>query len=339
MDPAVILAIMIAAFVILVIIFLRLDKKPLEAAAEEAASKHAQEARKPDSSTVNPKPKLGHPNPAQSAGKGFTQKPLVNIAPPTVVTTSDSKKAVARAAQNNQSDTAPMKKASPMSSLPSWLLSKWEDVDAGRLEQPDWYYDPATDRQFEKLDSFGVKPTKLSLSKGQMSDVIGLFIKAGSDTFGMEVLKFFKVKTSNLSETYVRFKAQQLLNDPAKKAEWEARPPKPQDLEFFRFFRLDVPKGKSKKEVISIVSGHLTDWLSSDDERAGVWRSYDSILDTFADKDERDMYCIKKPSVKLIRDSVHELMAEGCKIEDLDGDPELVVGRLLQKKPDLLDVS
>src|SRR5687767_12600157 len=98
-----------------------------------------------------------------------------------------------------------------------WLSSRWSEakrqLEAGDLKSfPSWYFDEVTERQAELLASKGINLPDGPVSKGQASDLIGLFFPV--DEEDKAVLKFFKVPTKGLNQTTARAEAVKLLADP-----------------------------------------------------------------------------------------------------------------------------
>ena len=61
-----------------------------------------------------------------------------------------------------------------------WLKERWDRVqhekDSGVLRTvSQWYFDEATERQLSRLKRIGLKLNTEQITKGQASDIIGLF--------------------------------------------------------------------------------------------------------------------------------------------------------------------
>jgi hypothetical protein len=111
-----------------------------------------------------------------------------------------------------------------------WLSSRWSEakrqLESGDLKSfPSWYFHEVTERQSGFLTDKGINLSGGQLSKGQASDVIGLFFPMDDDD--KEFLKFFDVPTKGLNQTTARAEVAKLQADPEKAAAWKRRPVEP----------------------------------------------------------------------------------------------------------------
>lgn len=166
-----------------------------------------------------------------------------------------------------------------------WLSSRWaeanRELEAGDLKSfPSWFFDEVTERQTSLLTSKGISLTGGQLSKGQASDLIGLFFPIDEDD--KEVLKFFKVPTKGLNQTTARAEVGKLQADPETATAWSRRPAEPKQKEFYRFFGLKVPGGLTHADAEDFMGKHQQTLASQQHDE---WDSYKAILDELSDKD------------------------------------------------------
>jgi hypothetical protein len=89
----------------------------------------------------------------------------------------------------------------------AWLSSRWAEAnrhndDGDTKTFPSWFFDAATERQLNLLKEKDLSLSGGQLSRGQASDVIGLFFPV--EEADKEVLRFFKVPTKGLNQTTAR---------------------------------------------------------------------------------------------------------------------------------------
>ena len=198
----------------------------------------------------------------------------------------------------------------------SWLTERWTQALAKRTanEQqvvPDWFFDPVTERQVEYLRRLSVDLRGHALTKGQASDVIGLFhpIDDGDE----DVLKFFKLSMADMNQTKGREAAAQLLNDPIRNQAWHARPATPIQREYYRFMSLPHPKELTYEQAETTMRK-----LNQDQEkRIEEWDAFESGWLDLSDADTRAEYDIKKPSLAKYRNAWDELRPESIVSENL----------------------
>lgn len=239
-----------------------------------------------------------------------------------------------------------LKKPSPLSEAEAsvalfnahkaWLSSRWSEAnkhnDAGDNTKtfPSWFFDEATERQINLLTEKGISLSGGELSKGQASDVIGLFFPA--EECDKEMLKFFKVPIKGLNQTTARAEVAKLQADPEKAAAWDQRPADSVQKEFYRFFGIKVPSRLTYLAATEYISKHQQ---TLDSPQLDDWDSYESILDELMDKDTRDSYDIKKPSVTTIRAAIKALRQSGIPMSDLENDLEIVTQKLIELQSEL----
>lgn len=217
----------------------------------------------------------------------------------------------------------------------AWLSSRWSEakrqLEAGDLKSfPSWYFDEVTERQARLLASKGINLPDGPVSKGQASDLIGLFFPVEEED--KAVLKFFKVSTKGLNQTTARAEVATLQADPENAAAWNQRPADPVQKEFYRFFGVKVPGGLTYSAADEYIAKYQE---TLDTHQLDDWDSYESILDELMDKDTRDSYDIKKPSVAAIRAAIEALRQSGMSLSDLEDDLEIVTQKLIELQPEL----
>lgn len=97
-----------------------------------------------------------------------------------------------------------------------WLLSRWEEAhnqfDSGKLETfPEWFFTEASDSQLRFLAKNGLDQIVGPLTRGQASDVIGLFLPVGRRD--AEFLESHMIPVEGLNQTTARAKVQALHFD------------------------------------------------------------------------------------------------------------------------------
>lgn len=217
----------------------------------------------------------------------------------------------------------------------AWLATRWAEAnrlrDAGDLKTfSSWYFDEATERQLNKLTEKGLSLSGGQVSKGQASDVLGIFFPV--EDADEEVLKFFKVPAKGLNQTTARAEVSKLRSDPEKAAAWAQRPAGPMQKEFYRFFGLKVPTGLTSAAADEFIGTHQK---ALESQQLDDWGSYQSIFDALSDKETCEDYNIKKPSVATVRTAIDALRQSGKSLSDLEDDFEAVVQKLIELKPEL----
>lgn len=216
----------------------------------------------------------------------------------------------------------------------SWLSERWALARAHEGGQhppqlPSWYFDDSTDRQRQKLDELGLGFPP-SASKGQFSDVIGLFADPEPDD--VEQLKFFGVKlaAAALSESRVRHELALLNNMPGTAQRWADRPVTKMQKEFYRFAGQKVPTGLTATQAANLIDQALT---QLNPEQRDAWMNFVEIVDEFNAPDFCELEGIRKPSLPEIRMAVEALRSGRVNNGELDASE--VAEYLLENKPAL----
>lgn len=221
----------------------------------------------------------------------------------------------------------------------AWLKGEWKRVfdakEAGNAlgpEFPAWYFDEVTESQLKKLESLEISVSGGQLTKGQTSDLIGLYSPIAEDD--QEVLKFFKVDHKGMSETRGRHTVRGLLSEPERLEQWENRPATPVQKEFYRFFGMKVPTGLTVKEATKVIAEVSNRDDEEHDEKLEQWAAYEDIITDLSDKEMlREDFEIKKPSLSLIREAIGALVKEGEQLAGLDS--YTVADKIKELKPEM----
>lgn len=209
----------------------------------------------------------------------------------------------------------------------SFLYDHWEALKEGDQNLPAWYHDPATERQMQRLEEDDIAIPGRPLTKGQASDLIGLGMPPEPEQ--LEILKFFKVKGLPLRhESIARIEIDRLFKDESRRDEWNNRPATSIQKEFYRWFGFKIPKGLTATQAAEFI-----DSQDLNEKQIDEWDAYKDILEELSDKEFRDDYDIKKPSMPLIRKAVEQLLEEGSQLENLTADD--LIDPLLELNPDL----
>lgn len=215
------------------------------------------------------------------------------------------------------------------------MSARWTEAnrqrEAGKLKTfPSWFFDEATERQTKLLTEKGISLSGGQVSKGQASDVIGLFFPV--EEGDADVLKFFKVPTKGLNQTTARAEVAKLQADPEKASAWDQRPADPMQKEFYRFFGVKVPKGLTYSTADDFMGKHQK---TLDSQQLDDWSSYQYILVELSDKTTCECYDIKKPSLSTVKAAINALRQSGISLSELEEDLEIVTQKLIELQPEL----
>lgn len=219
-----------------------------------------------------------------------------------------------------------------------WLRNHWADADRERaagtqINFPHWYFDPVTEPQLNRIRKDGVSVSGMSLTKGKASDIIGLFVPI--EESDAAILKFFKVSASGMNETKGRVEARKLLNDTKNAEAWKLRPAEPMQREYMRHYGLKIPKELTCNEATRLIKEHGDGIEDDKSPMQEEWDAFESIVDELSDKDVRQDYGIKKPSLPMIRAALEALHKEGKSYSELLNDVDLVIEKLIELTPEL----
>lgn len=222
----------------------------------------------------------------------------------------------------------------------SWLEERWSRAEIER-ESPDrslvppWFYEPATDRQLERLKAEGmlIRYKNAALTKGQASDLIGLCSEPEEEN--LEVLRFFKVRTAGFNESRARHEVALLLSKPESRRAWDKRPATPWEREFYTFFELKCPKDLTSNDAKRAQREFFASLNEEDEWKIEAWSSYESIYEEIADPYFREDYAMRKPTIPQFRKAMEALVAAGHTFEKLQDELEVVIEKLIEMTPKL----
>jgi hypothetical protein len=215
-----------------------------------------------------------------------------------------------------------------------WLKERWakaqEESESGILVTgSQWFFDPATDRQLDRIRKIGIRLPGTEVSKGQASDVIGLFEKL-EDPDDEELLEFLGVPRQMWNRSRARHERGRLRLDPQKLAAFERRPAHEMQKEYFRFFGLTMPQQPTRAAAERMIEAHrerLTE------EERNAWIKYTMNFEQFSDPTFRAEVGIKKVSLDVYREAAEALALAG----DAKGveDPYAIATKMLELRPGL----
>lgn len=215
-----------------------------------------------------------------------------------------------------------------------WLNEKWANIN-GMNES--WYTDEPSDRQLSYLSELGVWVDG-SYSKGQVSDLIGLFSDEYSDD-QVEILKFFKVSVAGLNESKADFLVWKLMQDEDNKDRWKDRPLSTLEKAHMRFYGKKVSASVGRKEYEGFVQS-VCNYDEDEDEDTGLheldvkWDLVTEFMDVQSDKEFREDNDMKKVPLSKVAayvkglvkpvddDSFEDMLADDMVDDMLDSYPE-----------------
>jgi len=219
-----------------------------------------------------------------------------------------------------------------------WLRVRWANAERERaagtlMTIPAWFFDPVTERQLERIQRDGLSVSGVGLTKGKASDLIGLFEPVEEEHEA--ILKFFKIHLGGMNQSRGRHEVGKLLADAKNAAAWNLRPAEPLQKEYLRFFNVKVPKGLTCVGANRLISENRGKLEDEDSPKLDEWDLFESIATDLADKETRDDYDLKKPSLSVLRAAIDALRKDGNSMDDLAGDLDMVAQKLIELKPEL----
>ena len=219
-----------------------------------------------------------------------------------------------------------------------WMEEWWETArkerDAGELKSvPNWFFDDVTERQLQKIEEIGLNIKGGRLTKGEASDIIGLFEPA--EERDIEIFRYFNIPLKNMNKSKAKYEVLQLFNDPVKKETWKKRPAYPMQKEFYKFFGLKVPKALNYEEASKFITKYKMEILEQNESIIDEWNAYEEVYDMINHIDIREDYELKKISLSLYRSAIDQLKNEGYSLQNLSDEPEIVVDKIIEIKPDI----
>lgn len=219
-----------------------------------------------------------------------------------------------------------------------WLKNRWnlaEDQKQSGLPGifPQWYFDEVTENQLNKLDRIGLSVERGNITKGQASDLIGMYESVEEES--LEILKFFKVPTRGMNQTKARHEIALIFNDDAKAKAWKNRPLSQTQKEFFKFFDIKYEADMTNTEASNLISDYESELAEKEDSRLDEWEAFEEIIDELTDPDFREDYEIKKPNISLVKNALDCLRKEGKSYRDAADDIDLIVDKMIELNPKL----
>lgn len=196
-----------------------------------------------------------------------------------------------------------------------------------------WRDDPATDKQLDYLESLGGRIPARGLTKGEASDRISKLEPIDEDDAA--VLRYFKVSTKGVSKDSAARAVEALMKDETHQKAWADRPLSIELKEFFRLAKLKVPNEMGYEAAEALKIETLKSWHAEGSPKHADWVDYERLLEELYDPDARESWGIKKPPITLVRNCIAELLEQGSTYASLADDPDELIERMLEKKPDL----
>jgi len=220
----------------------------------------------------------------------------------------------------------------------AWLEEHWETArkerDMGELKSvAHWFFDEVTDRQLQKIEEIGLSIKRGRPTKGEASDIIGLFEPVEEEH--EEILRFFKVPMKGMNQSRARYFSTKLLSVTENIEAWKKRPATLMQKEFYKFFNLKAPQGLTNEVAAKYIDEYTSRVAEEDESKLDEWEAYESIYDEINDPDYREDYEIKKISISLYRSAIEELKKEGQNLSKLSEDPDIVIKKIIQLKPEI----
>jgi hypothetical protein len=101
---------------------------------------------------------------------------------------SENKKSAASKSRSVTKSRSITKEEKILQDNTEWMEEWWETArkerDAGELKSvPNWFFDDVTERQLQKIEEIGLNIKGGRLTKGEASDIIGLFEPAEEERY------------------------------------------------------------------------------------------------------------------------------------------------------------
>ncbi len=223
-----------------------------------------------------------------------------------------------------------------------WLEEKWdtawEEQESGELKTvSEWFFDDVTERQLDRIERIGLEFAKGHPTKGQASDIIGLFEPVEEED--IEILKFFKISTRGMNQSKASHIVATIFLDSDNIDAWQGRPASTMQKEFYKYFNLKIPKGLTYEDASSFITEYRNKLQDEDEKIMNDWDAYEDIYLEINEPYNREDYLIKKVSLSIYRDAIEELRIEGKRPSDLEDNPEIIVDKIIQIRPDIRKAS
>jgi hypothetical protein len=242
-----------------------------------------------------------------------------------------------------------------------WLQERWkiafEQHDNGYECElvDDWFFDSPTDAQINRLKEDGVIVKRGNLTKGQYSDLIGIFAEPEEEP--LEIIKFFGGQIKGLSDAEASAEIRKLFANEENRTAWKNRPATVRQKQFLKAMEEKIPKGLTHSTAEQIQSdyshkfeGSYADYLDCIEDKEAAkplaqwelkhkalrdWEYYEEIIDEFADPDFRDTYDIKKVPIGQLNRAIEQLKEKGTTLSEMVDDLDLVTEKCIDNNPSL----
>ena len=219
-----------------------------------------------------------------------------------------------------------------------WMEERWalarKERDAGELKSvPQWFFDDVTERQMQKIQKMGLKISAGRPTKGEASDLIGLFEPAEDEN--IEILKFFKIPLKGMNQSKARYEVGKLLQDPERLEIWENRPASNMQKEFYRFFGIKIPQGLTHEMASKEIKDYKKKFDKENKQMMEEWESFEDIYYEINDPDFREGYDLKSISISLYRSAIEILKKEGKNLKEISDDIDILIDKIVEIKPEI----
>ncbi|MHC4908832.1 MAG: hypothetical protein ACYTF9_03830 [Planctomycetota bacterium] len=219
-----------------------------------------------------------------------------------------------------------------------WLKERWRlahrEFETGHYRIVErWFFDAATAGQLARIDAIGLGLSCDAITKGQASDIIGLFESVAKEE--KQILRFFKVPLAGVNQTRARHEAAVRLADARQRAMWESRPATPWQKEFYHVFEYPVPRGLTFQQADRFIKRIRSSLLDDQTEKFREWQAYQALFEQLVRPDTRDDEELDETTVPAFRSAIVSLLEEDRAMEELRNAPELVMERLIRDNPRL----
>ncbi len=179
----------------------------------------------------------------------------------------------------------------------------------------------ASEAQRKYLDRLGLTYSN-DITAAAASDLIGMKLPPEPET--VEMLKFLGISSEGMTQTDARKRLADAMANPENKQKWAERSASKDQTDCLEFFKQVIPKGLTH----SVAEIMLRD-LFADEAKADAWDAEverrelaESEIDDFIDliADYADDHACRKPSKKLARAVVLDLLANGVTVERIEAE-------------------
>jgi hypothetical protein len=105
--------------------------------------------------------------------------------------------------------------------------------------------------------------------------------------------------------------------------------------DFLRYFEQSIPKGLTVGQADQLIA-EFTDRMNVEQPgKIDEYNAYQDILNELDDKDERDMYDLKKPPMAVVEQALKQLQAQGMTYVQIHDDMQTLADEIFKIRPDL----